>query len=122
MTAQLRETQFGHFVRFVTNKKLLRFPDEDDPSLWRASLGREGLRVPNDSLEKGESGDAAEHNRSPQTTTLQDYEAQASTPSDLVMQQASDATYDHIIGWYGPDDPEASESIKHPSVYRSECS
>lgn len=114
MTAQLRETQFGHLVRFVTNKKLLRFPDEDDPSLWRASLGPSPAGTDSG---KGETGTPAEHNSSTPNAALQDYEAQDPSPNRPGMQQTVESTYDHIIGWYSPDDPEVSRSIKLSAVY-----
>ena len=41
MAALIRDTVFGHFVRFVTKGRYLQFIEEKDPSLWKRYLDRE---------------------------------------------------------------------------------
>lgn len=43
MAELIRDTAFGHFVRFVSHGKSLQFIEEKDPSLWKRYLDREQI-------------------------------------------------------------------------------
>lgn len=34
MRETIRDTAFGHLVRFLSGHRLLKFPEESDPSIW----------------------------------------------------------------------------------------
>jgi DHA1 family multidrug resistance protein-like MFS transporter len=114
MTTQLREAQFGHLVRFVTRRKLLRFPDEDDPSLWRTSLRQDPPSAPTDSAERDKILTESKGNRLTPNAAPEDSEAQDSKPKDRNTQHVVEGGNDaHIIDWYGPGDPEVTPSNPH---------
>jgi len=80
MTSQFRDTQFGQVVRFLSGEKLLRYPDENDPSLWKQSLRRDKPHIKDD-------------------VDLQDKNI------NQALENGNDI---YLIDWYGPDDPEVS--------------
>lgn len=49
MTELIRDTTFGHLVRFVTRKRFLKYAEEADPSLWKQFINEDA------------SGNAAHH-------------------------------------------------------------
>ncbi|OTB09775.1 hypothetical protein K445DRAFT_311111 [Daldinia sp. EC12] len=88
MATQIRDTQFGHLVRFLSRNKLFPFPDEVDPSLWKKSLpGHTGppLKSPTE-----QANDA-------QGVVVQDSDADQTIIDDRNF---------YVVDWYGPDDPE----------------
>ena len=40
MSELIRDTVFGHLVRFITKGRLLQYAEEKDPSLWKQYLDR----------------------------------------------------------------------------------
>lgn len=48
MADLVRDTVFGHFVRLIPGNKLLKYPDESDPSLGRRAIEEEA----SDGMEK----------------------------------------------------------------------
>ena len=40
MSELIRDTVFGHMVRFITKGKVLQYAEEKDPSLWKQYLDR----------------------------------------------------------------------------------
>ena len=49
MTELIRDTSFGHLVRFVTRSRFLKYAEERDPSLWKRYINEDA------------SGNAAHH-------------------------------------------------------------
>lgn len=41
MSELIRDTVFGHVVRFITKGRVLQYAEERDPSLWKQYLDRE---------------------------------------------------------------------------------
>ena len=78
MSTQLRDTNFGYLIRLVSRRRLLRYPDEIDPSLWKLATQRpsESTGSQKDAREGAVTGDDGEEV--------------------------------YLVGWYGPDDPEVS--------------
>ncbi len=112
MTTPLRDTQLGRLVRFVSRGKLLQYPDEVDPSLYR-NRGSSPVRTRRSSREEPQ----------PDTPSLKDSEEPTtpiavdagvdggpvppstepkSEPNGFV-EQGRDI---YLVDWYGPDDPE----------------
>ncbi|KAI2626549.1 benomyl/methotrexate resistance protein [Hypoxylon sp. NC1633] len=84
MSTQVRDTEFGHLVRLLSGKKLLRYPDEVDPSLWKKFLQRE-------------TGPSGKQVNEGQSVGLQELS------TDQVL---GDSRSVYLVDWYGPDDPE----------------
>jgi DHA1 family multidrug resistance protein-like MFS transporter len=109
MASLLRDTQFGHFLRFLSGNRLLRYPDEIDPSLWKDSL----QKYPNPSIPQEHS--SLEKTESKNSATATEAETGIATPTlDHNLQDLKD---NHIpengedgflVDWYRSNDPEVS--------------
>ncbi|ETN40929.1 uncharacterized protein HMPREF1541_05209 [Cyphellophora europaea CBS 101466] len=85
MAVQVRDTHFGRFVRFISCKRLLQYPDELDPTLANAFTLSGQPR--SDELLKKEACDGV------------DLQNDASQPPKAAQRF-------YLVDWYGPDDPE----------------
>ena len=99
---QFRDTQYGHVIRLLSNKNLLRYPDEIDPSLWKKSLHQDtALTRPR--LEKPlDPNDPA--NNSPRDDDTQEDSSQVPNTS----QDVKEGKEIFLVDWCGPDDPEVT--------------
>lgn len=109
MALHLQSTIFGQAVRMISRNGRFKYPDETDPSLWKTAYQREHSPELNPSQESCErqhndgpiDGSGMEKNR--YGAPREEFEkaghsnSPTSDPSDVV-----------VVGWYGPDDPEAS--------------
>ncbi|KIV85784.1 hypothetical protein PV11_01442 [Exophiala sideris] len=104
--SQLRDTQFGHLVRFLSGYKYLRYPDEVDPSLWRKAMARDDTIKPNmqsDEREKPvDTTDQTTNASSANNLNSGDGDG-ARTSQGHFVEDGKDV---HLVDWYGPDDPE----------------
>ncbi|TVY23600.1 Caffeine resistance protein [Lachnellula hyalina] len=107
MTSILRDTQAGLLIRFLSGNKLLRYPDEIDPSLWK-KFQKEHLgdsdTPENANLEKTESksSGAATTTVTDTATPPQNHDSQ-----ELKDNHSAEAGKDEfLVDWYGPDDGE----------------
>ncbi|KAI1087739.1 benomyl/methotrexate resistance protein [Rostrohypoxylon terebratum] len=84
MANQIRDTEFGHLVRFLSRHKLFRYPDEDDASLWKQCLQRDtgSTAIPSGEQANQLVGDLR---------------------SGSIVEDSQDT---YLVQWYGPDDPE----------------
>ena len=90
MMTQFRDTQFGHFVRFLSRNKYLRYSDEADALLCkRGTATAEQSREP-EKLEQ------------PEDLRTGDLDSREPASSQAV-EHGKDA---FLVDWYGPDDPE----------------
>ncbi|KAI1384538.1 benomyl/methotrexate resistance protein [Hypoxylon trugodes] len=87
MATQLRDTEFGLFVRFLSRRKLLQYPDEIDPSSWKKFLPSTGSTPT----------PPREQINNPQHSKYQEPGA-----NNIV----DDGQGVYLVDWYGPDDPE----------------
>ncbi|KAI9746350.1 MAG: hypothetical protein M1818_000062 [Claussenomyces sp. TS43310] len=93
MQDNVRDTVFGHFVRLISDNRLLKFPDEVDSSLWKRCL----QEATNDDAEK-------EQNPSSSGTTSMD---DSEKPNVNQVHPNGDKREDvYLVDWYGPEDPE----------------
>jgi DHA1 family multidrug resistance protein-like MFS transporter len=110
MDLHLQSTIFGQIVRIVSRNGKLKYPDEIDPSLWKGALQGDPSQEPHQSQQSCERQHPDGQTDGPEKG-MQTYGAQSgdiersgqlisptANPSDVV-----------VVGWYGPDDPEASD-------------
>ena len=109
----IRDTLFGHILRFVTGKKVLRYQEEVHPELWKKFVN------------KHKSGNMARHGAIEDEEDIVDEKAQRQEPlshssSDTQLDDAQPVTNEvsgkridpekgrdaHIVDWWGPNDPE----------------
>jgi DHA1 family multidrug resistance protein-like MFS transporter len=100
MTTQLRDTQFGHLVRILSNNRLFRYPDEIEPLLWKKRTSPQ-LDGQYDETEILEGLDDSNH------TSTKDFDLQNPNLNHVV-----DGGKDiHLVDWFGKDDPEVCSSF-----------
>ncbi|KAI1654291.1 hypothetical protein F4813DRAFT_211589 [Daldinia decipiens] len=88
MATQIRDTQFGHLVRFLSRNKIFRYPDEVDPSLWKRPLQGDTGPLPIPPAEQANDTQRSDR-RNPGTAPVGENDREF-----------------NLINWYGPDDPE----------------
>ncbi|KAF2100720.1 MFS general substrate transporter [Rhizodiscina lignyota] len=104
MSEHMRDTVFGQVVRLLSRNRLLKFPDELDPTLWKQCLQEDsttseeqkGLTGTSNWTTTGESGNTAEAQSPAFTNENLDHVK----PSN---EKVTDAV---LVDWYGPDDQE----------------
>ncbi|KAF2765031.1 MFS general substrate transporter [Teratosphaeria nubilosa] len=134
MTELIRDTSFGHLVRFVSRGKYLKYQEEADPSIWTryidekksGYLAHHGNPNPpeDDSEMEGIGGvrtredqftlqPPANRQGLAQRTSFTDSSKTRVGGQDANINHASGVKIDpekgrdlHIVSWYGPNDPE----------------
>ncbi|KAK3116490.1 GTPase-activating protein [Teratosphaeriaceae sp. CCFEE 6253] len=133
MTELIRDTAFGHLVRFVSRGRYLKFAEEADPSIWTRFIDEKKSgylahhgdgNPPEDDVEmEGIGGVRTREDqftlqapvaRHSPTRTPSDHSSQTRVASeDPQINHASGVKVDpekgrdlHIVSWYGDDDPE----------------
>lgn len=93
MSFQFHTTTFGQLVRLLSGNRVLRYPDEIDPVLWKRFLRQDTLEHTNVSGREPSKDEVAEDGI-PQNTVLRDDDQEIL-----------------LVEWYGQDDPEVSHFI-----------
>ncbi|PTB42498.1 hypothetical protein M441DRAFT_137562 [Trichoderma asperellum CBS 433.97] len=88
MSFQFHTTTFGQLVRLLSGNRVLRYPDEIDPVLWKRFLRQDTLEHTNVSGREPSKDEVAEDGI-PQNTVLRDDDQEIL-----------------LVEWYGQDDPE----------------
>lgn len=145
MSELIRDTVFGHAVRFITNGRVLQYAEEKDPSLWKQYLDRDQTKSmalyghPDDQTpeEKQElqsspvseaqstanangNGNLSEATRSetPSPARSGDGEYQLSstiTGQRIDPEKGRDTT---MVTWFGDNDPEVRIARTRPNLKR----
>lgn len=98
MATQLRDTQFGRLLRFLSVNRLFPYPDERDHSIRMRFHDQGGFERFGQLETKLPNGDKTINSSNSPDTTPQVPGAQEE------ILEASPNTY--LVGWYGQDDPE----------------
>ena len=118
MAELIRDTAFGHLVRFVTRAKYLQFAEEKDPSIWTRYIDEKqsgylahhgDTNPPEDEAEmegiggvRTREGSGHHSDASSQTRIGQEGVNHASGVK-VDPEKGKDV---HLVTWYGDDDPE----------------
>lgn len=133
MTEIIRDTVFGHIVRFISKGRLLQYAEERDPKLWKQYLDHEQTK--NLALNGSAEGPPSEEKREESTADLsetssrtraedQEQEHQmgrARTAEEEREHQLHSTTTGQridtekgrdiaMVTWFGDDDPEVTFS------------
>lgn len=103
-----RGTFLGHFIRVISNEKLLRYPEENDPSLFTVYLVKEEESQTDRSKEQRE-----QHHR--QANGLEKERISSGDPKKGLRNRGDPM----IVDWYGPDDPEVSVLFLSKRIHRT---
>ena len=138
MTELIRDTAFGHLVRFLSRKRYLKFAEEEDPAVWTRYIDekKSGYLAHNGNTEPPEDGSELEGLEGVRTRELQyshfpssrlwslqrtqsyrsaagsaDVNAQVNHVSGVKVDPEKGKDL-HLVSWYGDNDPE-NVSIPH---------
>ncbi|RYP11236.1 hypothetical protein DL764_000192 [Monosporascus ibericus] len=117
MAAQFRDTAFGQLVRLLSNRRLFRYPDEINPSIWEKSLQTD------DSTDRDLNGstqeDSTTRNCEPEQKKKSARRDDIATPAPRdekpngprtdglgTARLVEDGKDVYLVDWYGADDPE----------------
>lgn len=126
MTELIRDTAFGHLVRFVSRGKLLKYAEEADPSLYKNYIDQKasGYLADHGDTNPREDGTEPDALKSEKETNGQDPsktrsssqgtgDTKVESDDDTHVNQASGVKVDpekgqdkHVIGWWGDNDTE----------------
>ncbi|ETS87893.1 hypothetical protein PFICI_01721 [Pestalotiopsis fici W106-1] len=108
MATFFRDTAFGQVVRLLSHRRLLRYPDEIDPLLWKKSLQQHGAAGCSISDPGVESNSAQILSDNEEKSPIRDPRRQMGLIENGAgpAQAVEDGRDVYLVGWYGPDDPE----------------
>lgn len=122
MSELIRDTVLGHFLRLVTGKKVLLYPEEKDPEIWKKYVNKEKSanmashgqpEAPKEDEKKEEKEDDSDsQSREPSrrhssrsSSTIRDDSGQVNEVSGRPV-DSEKGQDSFVVDWYGPDDPE----------------
>ncbi|KAL8832533.1 MAG: hypothetical protein Q9191_000215 [Dirinaria sp. TL-2023a] len=117
MSELIRDTVFGHCVRFITRANVLRYAEEKDPSLWKRYLHEEKTNhmahhghlgeetIKSDESDEGNGGLAdTEPPFNDSSSTQFERTRTTNTVGQKIDQEKGRDV--NIVEWFGDDDPE----------------
>lgn len=110
MQLHLQSTMFGQLVRLVSRNGMFKYPDEVDSSLWKVAVQRRPSQELQQSRQSQEpermSGQIDGSGKRMQEGEALNEDTEKSAQSTLPIDGPDDVL---VVGWCGPDDPEASD-------------
>ncbi|KAJ9647931.1 GTPase-activating protein [Coniosporium tulheliwenetii] len=131
MSELIRDTVFGHLIRFISRGRLLKYAEERDPSLWKRYIDTEksGYAAHHGTTEpQGEDSDVEERSAEDRSHNTNGEQSRSSSSSGtrvgeedgVIINQASGVEVDsekgrdiYVVTWYGPDGPEYPMNWSH---------
>lgn len=111
MKLQIQSTIFGQLVRWVTRNGMFKYEDEIDPSLWKSAVQQTPSQESQRSQQSQEPERTNGHIDGSESGTQEGEALNEDLEKNGQPIPSRDGPYDVlVVGWYGPDDPEASES------------
>ena len=116
----IRDTLFGHILRFLTKQRVLRYQEEIHPELWKKFVHKHksGNMAHHGAIEdeeqNGDNEKDEESDQQPNQSSRHSSETQVDENNQQhVINEVSGKRVDpekgrdlHIVDWWGPDDPE----------------
>ena len=99
-----RDTQYGHLVRFLSAKRLLRHPDEVDSTVWEDSTRHGNVQVARQTQKGNSDLEKSTDTSPPLDTSTESPDVQAVSTDGLRAVEAGKDVC--LVDWYGSDDPE----------------
>ena len=114
----IRVSPFGQVVRLVSRQRYLQYPEEQDHNLWKKYVNEEksGYMAHHGSAQPPEE-ESQELNQAQGLRAREGNDSETSSRTQVGegINEASGVRDDsekgkdkHVIGWYGPDDPQVS--------------
>lgn len=125
----IRDSFFGQCCRLATNGRVFKYWEETDPSVWHryvknektTAAWRDGQSQTSEtSLEKTSRRDSGNHSGSGSATRSSSTAGDADEQTKHALHNDGDRRGNdpekgkdsNIVDWYGPDDPEASNTVR----------
>lgn len=119
MNDHFRDTVFGQVVRLFSRNRLLKFPDELDPTLWKQCVQKDttaasstfeehdGLARSKDhtTADRSDGGEKGQQHGTDLTSTSDSGDTQALYQGNPSHEKTKVVC---LVDWYGPDDQEVS--------------
>ena len=100
----IRDTQLGHLVRFLTGNRLLQYPDEIDPSIWKSASRHGNVSVARRTQEGNSDSEKFTEIIPPFVASNGSHGVQDVDVDGLRAVEAGKDVC--LVDWYGPGDPE----------------
>jgi DHA1 family multidrug resistance protein-like MFS transporter len=111
----IRDSPFGHCVRFVTKGKVFQYPEEKDHNIWKKYVNEEksGHAAHHGTTEAPEDRDNVDELNNARGISERENDSRTSSQTQVAQgyNEASGVRVDpekgkdlHVIDWYGPDD------------------
>lgn len=124
MAELFRDTAFGHLLRAVSKNKILPYPEEQNPDIWKQFIDKKGsanlakygqTEEPKDDekdddkdnekdSEKREGSNGGNETDSSERTRVGEQDARVNSVSGAKV-NPEDGKDIHLVSWYGDDDP-----------------
>lgn len=120
MKLQVQSTIFGQLGRWVSRNGMFKYADEIDLSLWKSAVQQTPSQESQRSQQSQEPNRTNGHIDGSERGTREGEALNEDLEKSGQSIPPRDGPYDVlVVGWYGPDDPEASESavLKHGAEF-----
>ena len=124
MSELIRDTIFGHLIRYLSGQKLLPYAEDRDPGLWKQYIHDEKTRRMahhgHTGVEETGDGDTVNTSETPQShggtsrdssTTRRESNMQTNVLGHPVDPEKGRDT--NVVHWYGDSDPEVPSMVSH---------
>ncbi|CEI61322.1 Caffeine resistance protein 5 [Fusarium venenatum] len=109
----IRDTIFSHILRFLTGGRVFKYPEEEDPLLWKkyvhaeksANMARHGQTEAPEADGEQQSRRSQTRSSSSDTAVSSGEAGTVNEPSGRIVDKEKGKDV-HVVDWYGPDDPE----------------
>lgn len=106
----MQSTIFGQLLRWISRKGIYKYPDEIDPSLWKSAVHEVASQEFQQSQQLQEPEHTNGHTDESETGIQKDGTGNRDAEKNAISMPPRDGSqHVLVVGWYGPDDPEASD-------------
>ena len=110
----IRDTLFGHLLRSITGRRVLRYQEEIRPELWKKFVHKHksGNMAHHGAIEDEEKERDETEKQQNQTSSHYSSDTQVDERQHVINEVSSKKVDPekgrdvHIVDWWGPDDPE----------------
>jgi len=101
MAELFRDTAFGHLLRAISKNKILPYPEETNPDIWKQFIDKKGSA----NLAKyGQTEEPKDETDGSERTRVGGQDAQVNSVSGAKVDSENGKDI-HLVSWYGDDDP-----------------
>ena len=119
MSELIRDTVFGHLLRYLTCGQLLPYAEDRDPSLWKRyvhdektlRMARHGHTGEEEAVDQTDASQSPEGISRDSSTTRRESNLHTNALGHPIDPEKGRDT--NVVDWYGDDDPEVSSAVTH---------